>query len=565
MTWPMPVPLSRALLFASGALCLIAIVARARVYWPFTVDDTFITMRYAKHLAEGLGPSWNPRGAPVEGYTTALWMGVLALPHALGLDALLFAKLAGIASALASVAAAAALAYELTRGLDVRARHFAAVASLALCAAYWPLALHAISGMETALAALLLTTFALVSTRFVSAPTALRARSLTILALLMTLARPEGALACLGTSLALWLVLRSPGRALLARASVRYLVLPGTAYFAARYAYFGLAFPLSFYVKAQGQARFAGLPELRAFFAPLLWEHPVLGMLALSGVRDRRVGPALAGLGAFALFFVFPAHVMGFEGRYLFPLFPSYAALVGAGAGRLHARVLRARSAPTSIAPPAPAHPDAAAPARVSDLAPPPTPGSASTPARAPRRLPDLAPLALPRWAEPLLALAAWGLCAGLALPAHEPEARRRWLDYGAGLARAHVALAKELRKSRLAVTAPTIALLDVGAVAYYSDWFTIDTFGLNDRRVALSRRTDVPYVFSYRPELLVVVSAEPQRYVEVFEWERPLYATALRRGYAPLCSYPFLADYHLLVLARAGSPLRRTLACAPL
>jgi len=518
--------LSRVLLVGSAGLALVALVDRARIYWPFTVDDTFITLRYAKHLAEGLGPSWNPRGAPVEGYTTASWMALLALPHALGVDALVFAKAFGAVLAYASLVASAALAYELTRGLDLRARSLAALAPFALAMAYWPLALHAISGMETTLAALALTLFMLVSVRFLRNPTPVRGRSLGVLALVCTLTRPEAGLAC-GASLLAELVLTPRRqRRVLVRAVACFLVLPGLVYFLARYAHFGLLFPLSFYVKAQGQARFAGLPEVVRFFEPFISQRPAIAALALYGAiaSGPHVVPALLGLVGFTAFFVFPEHIMGFEGRYLFPLFPSLASLVAVGVGKVAAQVL----------------------APIARLA--------ERPARATGAVVEVA-----------LAAGVWALLANLVMPPHEPEARARWIAYGDGLQRAHVALAKELRKARMAVLRPTIALLDVGAVAYYSEWLTIDTFGLNDARVALSRRGDVPYVFAQHPELVVVVSAEAERYVEVFDFEAPIYATARERGYAPLCSYRFLDDYHLLVLTRPGSVLRDSLHCARL
>jgi hypothetical protein len=37
--------------------------------WPFTVDDAYITLRYAKHLAGGQGLVWNLGERPVEGYS----------------------------------------------------------------------------------------------------------------------------------------------------------------------------------------------------------------------------------------------------------------------------------------------------------------------------------------------------------------------------------------------------------------------------------------------------------------------------------------------------------------
>lgn len=518
--------LSRVLVVGSAAVALVALIMRARVYWPFTVDDTFITLRYSKHLAEGLGPSWNPRGAPVEGYTTALWMLVLALPHALGLDALVFAKAAGAVLSFLAVVVSAVLAFELTRGLDPRTRRLAALAPFAITVAYWPLALHAISGMETGLAALLLTLFNFVSLRYARNPTPVRGRSLGVLALLATLTRPEAGACCAVTLLAeLWLTPRAQRRALL-RGLALFLVLPAVLYFAVRYAHFGLFFPLSFYVKAQGQPRFAGFEEVRGFFAPFAWQRPALGLLALYGAFGvRALVPALLGILTFAVSFIFPAHVMGFESRYLFPLYPSVAALIAAGTGKVGAQMFSGLERALAKSSP-------------------------SVRAR------------LRAGTELALIAAAWALLGTALLPDHEPPSRARWVAYGEGLQRAHIALAEQLKKARMAVLRPTIALLDVGAVAYYSEWFTIDTFGLNDAHVALTRRRDVPYVFSYEPELVVVVSEQASRYVEVFDWETPIHASALERGYTQRCSYRFLDDYHLLVLVKPGSVMNNLLSC---
>jgi len=44
-------------------------------------DDAMISMRYAKHLAEGYGPTWNIGETPVEGYTNPLWMAFMSIFH----------------------------------------------------------------------------------------------------------------------------------------------------------------------------------------------------------------------------------------------------------------------------------------------------------------------------------------------------------------------------------------------------------------------------------------------------------------------------------------------------
>ena len=46
-------------------------------------DDAMISMRYARNLADGHGPVWNPGGQRVEGYTNPLWMGTMAALHLL--------------------------------------------------------------------------------------------------------------------------------------------------------------------------------------------------------------------------------------------------------------------------------------------------------------------------------------------------------------------------------------------------------------------------------------------------------------------------------------------------
>lgn len=58
------------------------VIAGERYYVLF--DDVMISMRYAKNLAGGLGPVWNP-GERVEGYSNPLWVGIMALIHLLPL------------------------------------------------------------------------------------------------------------------------------------------------------------------------------------------------------------------------------------------------------------------------------------------------------------------------------------------------------------------------------------------------------------------------------------------------------------------------------------------------
>ncbi len=58
------------------ALCLAALfLVQEHSYF---YDDAFITLRYARHLAEGFGPRWNLAGPAVEGFTSPLHVLLIA-------------------------------------------------------------------------------------------------------------------------------------------------------------------------------------------------------------------------------------------------------------------------------------------------------------------------------------------------------------------------------------------------------------------------------------------------------------------------------------------------------
>src|SRR5580765_5869670 len=72
------------------------------ILWRVTLDDAYITFRYARHLAEGYGfGAWNHTGEHVEGYSSPLWMVLLSVAARLGLDLRIASKIFGTAAALA--------------------------------------------------------------------------------------------------------------------------------------------------------------------------------------------------------------------------------------------------------------------------------------------------------------------------------------------------------------------------------------------------------------------------------------------------------------------------------
>ena len=92
-----------------------------------SVDDAFITFRYAANWAAGLGPVYNA-GEHVEGYSNFLWLCVLSLAHCVLDDVDRLAQGIGLAAAAGSVALGI---WSLVRVYAVQSR------ALLLLAAAW--------------------------------------------------------------------------------------------------------------------------------------------------------------------------------------------------------------------------------------------------------------------------------------------------------------------------------------------------------------------------------------------------------------------------------------------
>jgi hypothetical protein len=177
----------------AGAALVVAVVGCAWA-WPFAIDDAFIGVRYARHLAAGAGYVWNVGGPRTDGVTPLPWAFLLApMANAGALVVLQRAKLAG-----AVAWAVAAMAWGRAVGRASGPAWAKGVAVL-LLAIDVPVAAHAVSGMETAFATAL-ATLAVVAHR--------KPRAAAVLAGLAATLRPE---------LVVWAVVVSGGFANVAR------------------------------------------------------------------------------------------------------------------------------------------------------------------------------------------------------------------------------------------------------------------------------------------------------------------------------------------------------------
>jgi arabinofuranosyltransferase len=320
------------LLFVAAIIAIFA--WQYRVRFPF--DNTFITFRYAEHLAKGLGLTWNVGGAPTEGYTNFLYIVFLAPFSLLGIDLVLVSQVANICA----LALTAVLIYQLTALLlreesQSIARWPSMLVSILflLTPMNW---INALSGMETSFFGL-----ALIAATYTFAKAYYNHTTFTfafVLAFAAALLRPEGAL--LGGIL--WLIILTDGRVRseVTKSFVIYFVIPLIAYTLFRYVYFGSLVPNSFRVKVLSGETVSlfHLPGTR--YVLLFWGSSLaLVVMSIFGLRRFPFGriqtAVLIFILSIAAFYLFAVPLMAFYDRFLYSVFVMLFVLAGVGMFKL--------------------------------------------------------------------------------------------------------------------------------------------------------------------------------------------------------------------------------------
>lgn len=404
---------------------------------PVAFDDAYISFRYARAFLDGQGFVFNPEDGRLEGFTNLAWVLLTAAAMKLGADPLAFTRTAGLLSLAASLGALLLVARRAERRTWVGS--LAVAVALIVTTLRMPgLVLTLGSGLETAFAGLLTLALGL------SAAGALRLGlpALSVVSLLLAATRPDGLLfigaAVLGHA---W-----PGLPLGARGAVPFLRTwalgavrvglalgaPVAGLYLFRWLYFGDLVPNTYYAKSADLPNWAvGWEYWRGFLENSPHAPWLLAPLALSIPVRRRVDGfdvfLLTGLSAYVLYV---AKVGGdfMYYRFAFQVLPVVLLAAALGATRL-----------------------------------------------------------LGRWpwvgtglAGALVGVAWWG--------SGQPEhLERRYGMQSIELMNAFIQPGRELGEAlRKAVPPDTrISTTLAGTVPYYSQLFTVDEWGLNDRTIA--------------------------------------------------------------------------------
>lgn len=135
--------MSRAIRAVVVAVAVLLFVLACAGFRDSVIDDAFIVFRYADHLLAGHGPVFNP-GERVEGFTSPLWLLLLAAGRAAGFDYLSLVPAFGIAFGAAAILATHALARRVAPG-------WPALLAPVLLAVHPAFAMWSVHGLETAL------------------------------------------------------------------------------------------------------------------------------------------------------------------------------------------------------------------------------------------------------------------------------------------------------------------------------------------------------------------------------------------------------------------------------
>lgn len=470
----------------------------------FAIDDTFITFRYSRNLAEGFGPTFNPGRMPVEGYTTFLWMLIMSIPHLISMDALVFSKLLGIALGELTIIFAMLISSEICYVNSPYQKLMAGAVTSLFIAAFYPMAIHSVSGMETILFTAILS--AVVYFALVPDFNKKTAIFTAILMLLLGLTRPEGNLLNAGILVVVFLIRTQTQRRLLLYSTLLFYMLPGIIYFYWRMSYYQLLFPLPYYAKLGNYHRPEGVADVVSYILTIL---PSIMLFLLFTFRKANlnvwiiVTPIILLLG----FYLFPMHIMGIYSRFIFPSSPLIYALAGAGVIDFFATSQWFEA------------------------------GDKST------------------IAKTLFAVGSIGLIA------LSPLANITTTIKQSGGAKSPVApyiYFGRYLKAFPSTRPLTLAIGDAGAIPYYSEWNIIDLTGLTDPNTLFMSSPELylEYVFKNDPDLVILTFNDAEKPVRDAPISYDLYKTALAKGMKKIGVLKISDAYYLWVFVKPDTQL---------
>jgi hypothetical protein len=327
--------------------------------WPFTIDDSYISLTYAKNLVVHGSLTWNGAQLHVEGYSNFSYVMLAALAMKLGLDALIALKAFSVVMLLVTLV----FLYRLTRLWLTR--EFAFIPSLWLLC-YKGQILWTVSGLETSAfqCFLLLSVYTLIRGLGFNDVThnfeSLKSQKLNLIAFLLCglflslagLSRPESPALMLMlfiTTLFFFNEFKANKKVFIQAIGLTTLVIVAIylPYFLWRWHYYGRLFPHPVYCKWLVQI---SQGELDWNYIKLIWPLLLLSLPYLFRTKDKRTIILIAPSIVYLLLLYDADSIVGFLNRHFLAAFCLLLPLALFGLIRINQWVLsNAKYSKTSI------------------------------------------------------------------------------------------------------------------------------------------------------------------------------------------------------------------------
>ena len=326
-------------------LCMYSTLIFSLLSYSFTPDDSYRTYKVADNLVNGNGVRWNATDeVPTQTFTTLMWIWILALWHIIsGISFINISKIIGITSSLLTIF--------LLGFYNYRRRGLINATFATLSFALLPVVMfHSVSGMETAYETLLLT----ITTILYIESTKNRSLMpwLFLFMLMAVITRYEFVLFSGVLFLSSMFNNRHDLKPVFLQAT-KILIIPGLLYLTWKIFYFGGILPSTFFVKTSPHIiSSSGLSYLISNYQNYYLINVIVLFCLFPFFTDGNKFKYLILLLAIHLQLGFIARTLpavGYGGRFIYPLIPSFLIIVAAVPVQIMLQRFRESELPTKI------------------------------------------------------------------------------------------------------------------------------------------------------------------------------------------------------------------------
>jgi len=305
-----------ALILAFGILYALKFYKFSNPY----AEDALMLMRYARNFAEGHGFVWNIGGKPVDGGTDFLSMITLGFVAKFGFSMEKIVFFLGIVSHFITVLLVYFGTKRLVKRDDFLGKGWPVFASLLVMTG--PAFAYIASGFMTPFFALFGAATFYMATKLIDSE--LKEPNIflfSLLALLMALTRPEGAILAVLMALAIVYINGFTNSLVFIKKFLIFFGSLGLIYFVWRWAYFGYPLPNPFYKKGEG-IYFNTLYVSIKNTIELSWWFGVLLLIGLFQKESRKITAALFIIFGFTAVWILLSNEMNYLMRFQYILLP---------------------------------------------------------------------------------------------------------------------------------------------------------------------------------------------------------------------------------------------------